>query len=192
MIRKNTLLVALVLSSACILPAQVKPATQPPPPNEVAGIAVNYDETKTGTYTLPDPLMLASGKSVHDAKTWRTQRRPELVRLFETEQFGRSPGRPAAETFELTDKGTPALNGKALRKQITIRFSKDPAWPAIHLLEYLPANTKKPVPMLLSINFGAVQNAVDDPGITPITVWDPKTQRPISVSGRLPARALAA
>ncbi len=28
------------------------------PPSVVAGIPVNYDEAKVGTYTLPDPLML--------------------------------------------------------------------------------------------------------------------------------------
>ena len=40
----------------------------------------------------------------------------------------------------MTDKGTPALNGKAIRKQVTISFSKDQAWPKIHLLIYLPAD----------------------------------------------------
>src|SRR6185312_8332321 len=84
-------------------------------------------------------------------------------------------GRPAGESFEVVDKGTPALNGKAIRKQIDIHLSKDPSWPVIHLLEYIPANAKKPVPMFFSINFGAIQNAVNDPGITPQKVWSPKT-----------------
>jgi len=187
MTRKSTALVAFVLSSVCAVSAQEKPkpASAPPPPAEIAGIAVNYDEAKVGVYTLPDPLVLANGKAVRDAKTWRTQRRPELIKLFETEQYGRAPGRPSELSFELTGKASPALNGKAIRKQINIHFSKDPAWPVLHLLEYLPANAKKPVPMLLSINFGAIQNAVDDPGITPITVWDPKThQRSLPPAGR--------
>ena len=44
---------------------------QPPtaPPAEVAAIPVNYDEAKIAAYTLPDPLLLANGKSVRDAKT---------------------------------------------------------------------------------------------------------------------------
>ena len=41
-----------------------------PPPKEVAGIPVNYDEAKVGTYVLPDPLVMADGKPVKDAKTW--------------------------------------------------------------------------------------------------------------------------
>ena len=89
-------------------------------PSVVAGIPVNYDEAKVGTYTLPNPLKLNDGRPVRDAKTWREKRRPEIVKLFETQQFGVAPGRPADESFEVFDKGTPALNGKAIRKQVRI------------------------------------------------------------------------
>ena len=78
------------------------------------------------------------------------------MEIFETQQYGRAPGRPADESFEVIDKGTPALDGKAIRKQVTIYLSKDNSWPKIHLLIYLPAAAKKPVPMFFSINFGAV------------------------------------
>ena len=166
----------LLLLSALATQAQT---TAPPPPKPapdvVAGIPVNYDEAKVGTYTLPDPLKLNNGKPVRNAKTWYSKRRPEIEQIFLTQQYGRDPGRPADERFEVTDAGTPALDGKAIRKQVTIRFSKTQSWPAIHLLIYLPAGAKKPVPMFFSINFGAMQNAVEDPGITPEQVWDPKT-----------------
>ena len=168
----------LAFTGCCTLAAQA-PATAPPTPKSlpsaVAGIPVNYDEAKVGNYTLPDPLKLNDGKPVRNAKTWYTKRRPEIEEIFETQQYGRDPGRPAEESFEVTDKGTPALDGKAIRKQVTISFSKDESWPKIHLLIYLPANARKPVPMFFTINFGAVQNAVDDVGITPDEVWDPKT-----------------
>ena len=94
----------------------------------VAGIPVNYDESKVGTYTLPDPLKFDDGKPVRSAKDW-TKRRAEIVKIFETQQYGIAPGRPADESFEVTDKGTPALDGKAIRKQVTIHLSKDPSWP---------------------------------------------------------------
>jgi len=155
--------------------SQAPPPTPKPAPSVVAGIPVNYDEAKVGTYTLPDPLKLTNGKLVKDAKTWTAKRRPEIVRLFETQQYGIAPGRPAGESFEVVEKGTQALGGKAIRKQITIHLSKDASAPEIHLLVYLPAASTKPVPMFFSINFGAIQNAVEDPGITPHKVWDPKT-----------------
>jgi len=46
-------------------------------------IPANYDEALAGSYTLPDPLVLASGKKVRDAATWNKQRRPEILQLFE-------------------------------------------------------------------------------------------------------------
>jgi hypothetical protein len=169
---------------ACAAWAQTAPPTPRPAPDVVAGIPVNYDEAKVGTYTLPDPLVLNNGKPVRDAKTWLKQRRPEIVSLFETEQYGKAPGRPAGESFEVFEKGTPALNGKAIRRQVMIYLTRDKTGPAIQLLMYLPAGVTKPVPMLLSINFGAVQNAVDDPGIKPETVWDMKTNKRIQAVGK--------
>src|SRR5207244_813051 len=75
-------------------------------------IPVNYDEAQVGSYSLPDPLVLANGQRVRDARTWYEKRRPEILRLFETNMQGRSPGRPAGMTFDVFDKGTPALDGK--------------------------------------------------------------------------------
>ena len=141
------------------------------PPTNVAGIPVNYDESLTGNYTLPDPLVLADGKPVRDARTWNTKRRPEIVRLFEEHQFGRSPVRPAGMSFDVFDKGTPALGGKALRRQVTVYFSRDRTGPKMDLLIYLPAGARKPVPLLLNLSFTANSNVVDDPGIKPGEVW---------------------
>src|SRR5215831_12071778 len=94
-------------------------------PDTVAGIAVNYDETKVGTYLLSDPLKLNDGRRVRDAKTWWAKRRPEIVTMFETEQYGRAPGRPVDESFDVFEAGTAALNGKATRKQVRIHLNKD-------------------------------------------------------------------
>jgi hypothetical protein len=155
------------------------------PPTSVAGIPVNYDESLVGGYTLPDPLLLSDGRRVRDAKTWYGKRRPEIVRLFEEHQFGRSPGRPAGVSFDVFDKGTPALGGKALRRQVTIYFSRDKAGPKMDLLVYLPAGARKPVPLLLNLSFTANSNTVDDPGVKPGEVWGrdgkrvPATQGPI-------------
>src|SRR6266705_2357387 len=124
-----------------------------PPASVVAGIPVNYDEAKVGTYTLPDPLTMADGKPVRDAKTWTEKRRPEIIRLFEENQYGRAPGRPAGMSFDVFDKGTPAMGGKALRKQVTVFFSADKNGPREDLVIYVPANAPKPVPLLLTLNF---------------------------------------
>ncbi|HEU4634682.1 MAG TPA: acetylxylan esterase [Edaphobacter sp.] len=165
------------------------------PQNVVAGIPVNYDEAKVGTYTLPDALKLDNGKKVTDATTWWKKRRPEIVAIFEKQQYGIAPGRPRAERFEVLEKGTPALKGKAIRRRIDIHLSSESASPVIHLVEYLPAAARKPVPMLLCISFNAPSNSVDDPDLQIGEVWDAKTQVRISANkarafGKLNAEAV--
>ena len=174
----------------CAALAQAPPPTPPAPPAEkppaavVAGIPVNYDEAKTGTYTLPDPLRLANGKTVRDVKTWNAQRRPEIVRLFEENQYGRAPGRPKDMSFDVFDKGTPALDGKALRRQVTIYFSADKAGPKMDLLVYVPAKATQPVPLLLNLGFSANSSTVDDPGVKPGEIWGRDKKRVPVAQGR--------
>ena len=171
-------LLPLALAASVHAQAPTPPASKPPTA-VVAGIPANYDEAKVGTYTLPDPLKLNNGKPVRTAKAWRQKRRPEIVQMYETQQYGRAPGRPADESFDVFDQGTPALDGKAIRKQVVIHLapknSTDNNYPAIHLLIYLPAAARKPVPLLLNISFSPPSTMVDDPGIAPDFAWDPKT-----------------
>ncbi len=160
---KSLLAIAFTVTTYALgqtAPASAKPA-----------IPVNYDEAKVATYTLPDPLVLANGKPVRDARTWNEKRRPELVRLFETEQYGRSPGRPADLSFDVFDKGTPAFDGKAIRKQVEIRFSSAKDSPKAAVLIYLPAPARKPAPLLLQISFVPNSAMIDDPGIRPGEMW---------------------
>ena len=85
----------------------------------------NFNELKVGKYKLPDPLTMKDGTRVRDAKTWMEHRRSEIIKLFEENEYGRSPGRPSDMSFEVFDKGTPAFNGAATRKQITIFLTAD-------------------------------------------------------------------
>src|SRR3954463_9272403 len=121
----TSLLCALAIVLARCAFGQVADA----PDAEVKGIPVNYTEANVGTYTLPDPLKLADGQPVTDADTWMKKRRPEIVKLFEENQFGRAPERPADMTFDVFDKGTPAFDGKAIRRQVTVYFSADKSGP---------------------------------------------------------------
>jgi hypothetical protein len=147
------------------------------PDDSVADIPVNYTEAKVGDYTLPDPLTLADGRPVRDAETWYEKRRPEIVRLFEENQFGRCPGRPADMSFDVFDKGTPVFEGKAVRRQVTIYFSEDKAGPKMDLLVYLPLDADKPAPMLLNLGFTANCSTVDDSGIKLGEIWNRQKQK---------------
>jgi len=170
------------MASACGFAQATRPEAPASLPREVAGIPVNYDEAKVGTYTLPDPLVMSDGKPVRDAKTWEKRRRPEIVSIFEKQQFGVAPGRPKDESFEVIEKATAALDGKAIRRRVDVHLSSDKTAPVIHLVEYLPVAAKKPVPLLLNISFSAASNTVDDPGLPEGQIWDPKTKAKIPAS----------
>jgi hypothetical protein len=131
----------------------------------------NYEESKAGTYTLPDALTLANGQPVKDAKTWREKRRPEILRLFESQMFGRNPGKPKDLSFELSSMDKAALSGKAVRKQVTVAFERGADAPRMQILLYLPAGARGPVPVFLGLNFGGNHTVHADPGITLAKVW---------------------
>ena len=132
---------------------------------------INYDEDKVPPYTLPDPLAMLNGSEVKDPQTWRNKRRPEILNLFETQIYGKTPQRLGRMRFEVEKSDPEALKGIATRKEVTVVFSKDPKGPKMNLLIYLPNAAKKPVPVFLGLNFDGNQSVADDPGIAMSTAW---------------------
>jgi hypothetical protein len=130
----------------------------------------NYDETKVPVYQLPDPLDL-NGSRVTSPVVWREKRRPEIVRLFETEVYGKSPGKPSGLSFEVRSTTKDVLDGKAIRKEVSVSFRKDKTGPRMDLLIYLPAQATSPVPVFLGLNFTGNHSVHSDPGITVSEAW---------------------
>lgn len=141
------------------------------PDDTVAGIPVNYTEAKAGSYILPDLL-----GGARDRKAWEKRRRPELVRLLEREQFGRAPAAPKKLDYTITDAGTPAFEGKAKRKQITLYLGPGRTVP-VDVLLYTPAKGGGRAPVLLNVSFTANANVVADPGVKAGTVWNREKKR---------------
>ncbi|MEO8404509.1 MAG: hypothetical protein ABI480_07945 [Chitinophagaceae bacterium] len=156
--------------------------SQKPPTRVVAGIYVNYSEDSVGTYTLPDPLMLLNGKKVTTSKDWYDKRRPEIIHLYEENQFGKAPATSTGLNATVFDKGTPAFDGKAIRKQVTVYLTKDTSH-KMDLVIYLPANAKKPVPLLFNVSFTANSNMFNDPGIRAGEVWTKEGKKVPAQSG---------
>lgn len=139
---------------------------------------VNYDEAQVPAFTLPDPLVCCDGTKVADAATWQAKRRPELLKLFQKEMYGLSPGRPAGMKWETTSLETNALGGLATRQEITVWFDADKSGPPMHLLLYVPNAAAKPVPAFVSVNFDGNHTVSADPAITLTRqwTWDNKTK----------------
>ena len=130
----------------------------------------NYDEGKVGVFRLPDPLVLESGEKVRNGSDWSGKRRPELLRVFEQQVYGKSPERPQGLRFEVFEEDKKALGGKATRKQVRIYFSEK-AEPKMDLLIYLPNDRKGPAPAFLGLNFAGNHTVHSDPGIRLSTSW---------------------
>ena len=145
--------------------------------DKVAGIPVNYDESLAGTYTLPDPLLFPDGRKVKNARQWTRDRRPQILSLFEEFEYGKIPMITERVTFNVFDKGTVSLNGKAIRKQVTVYLTSDTSDHKMDILIYLPADASGPVPLFLNISFSPNLSVVDDPGIKAGYMWGRDGQR---------------
>ena len=89
--------------------------------------ATNYDESQVPAYTLPDPLTTIAGKKVTDAETWTSERRPELLSLFESEVYGKAPDRPEGLHFEVLSEDRYTLGNMATRREIAVYFTESDA-----------------------------------------------------------------
>lgn len=144
-------------------PAEAPKPVTPPPLKDADGRTIrraptghltNYYEEKVAPYTIPELLMTNDGRPVRDADMWFKVRRPELLRAYENEVFGRVPANAPKVRFEIAEKDVPALDGKAVRKRVVAHFGDAPDGPAANLMLYLPATASGPVPVVLHISFG--------------------------------------
>jgi len=130
----------------------------------------NYDESRVPVYRLPDPLLAADGTRIATAADWWARRRPEIVKSFEEQVYGRAPGRPERMTFQVRSVDRQALDGQAIRKQVAIHIPGKKDGP-LELLIYLPGKASKPVPVFLGLNFGGNHSIQDDPEILLSKQW---------------------
>jgi hypothetical protein len=131
----------------------------------------NYDENLVPAYTLPDPLVLQDGNRVKDVQTWWKQRRSEILQLYQTEVYGKTPSHTLAQSYQLISEEKNALKGKAIRKEIKITFAKDDQKLSMILLIYLPKSGSQ-VPVFLGLNFDGNQAITSDTGVTVSEGWE--------------------
>jgi len=132
----------------------------------------NYYEQEVPNYTLPELLVMSDGTKVTNAGMWRTKRRPQVLELFRKYVYGRAPvGRPKGMTFKVFDLDRKALNGLAIRKQVTVNFTGKEDGPSMDILIYLPGAAKGPVPTFVLLNFGGNHTIHPDPAIRLSTRW---------------------
>lgn len=167
---KTCRLANIAFAIALLAPASSIRSQNTPP-------GTNYDEDKVGTYTLPDPLTFNDGTKVRTPADWTKRRRAEVVELFTNHVFGRSPAAPKKLIYEVFDTDQNALDGKAIRKQVTIYFSEHKDGPKEDVVIYIPKDAPKPVPVFLHLSFSGNQTVAKDPAIKLGSVYNPRTRQ---------------
>ena len=125
----------------------------------------NYDESKVPEYELPDPLLCEDGTKVTTPEKWKSQRRPELLAIFNDQVYGYCPEKQSPVFSEIVEENSNALNGIATRRQIKIWFREDKSGPCINLLLHFPNTPKSTFPAFLGYNFKGNHATHSDPAI---------------------------
>ncbi|MSU50372.1 MAG: acetylxylan esterase [Opitutus sp.] len=131
----------------------------------------NHDESKVGTYTLPDALLGEDGTRVTDVAAWRSKRRGEILRSFAAHMYGVTPQPPPQVRAEVTATRADAVDGLATRTLVTLRFFDDPDAPRIHLMLYVPNGPAKPLPVFLGLNYYGNASVESDPALPLTERW---------------------
>lgn len=138
--------------------------------------SANYDESKVGNHSLPHVLKCEDETKVTDADLWITKRRPEILELFATHVYGKSPSFVMKLECEEISRDQKALGGLATRYGIALYFGSKSKEIRIDLALYIPNSATTPVPLFLGCNFNG-NHAVDpDPSIPINTRWMRNTE----------------
>ncbi|MDX9880721.1 MAG: hypothetical protein RBS73_01570 [Prolixibacteraceae bacterium] len=128
------------------------------------------NEADVPVYELPELLVSLKGKKIKNVKHWEKIRRPEIVKLFEEEVYGKVPGELKISRSRLAEEDNDALEGIAKRKQVVLTFLKDGKELNVDVLIYLPKGTGN-FPLFLGYNFYGNHTISSDPAIRLTESW---------------------
>lgn len=121
--------------------------------NSFAQRNVNYDELKVPQYILPDVLLSGGGQKVKTIEQWEKQRKPEILEIFASQMYGRTPQEKINVTYETLTENPNDMGGKATSKQVKFIFSNGKKKIEAILLMYIPNKPKGKVPVFVGYNF---------------------------------------
>jgi len=153
----------------------------------------NYDEDKIPTFQLTDPLKTTDGRTVNSPQLWNDVRRPELLKLFADEMFGKldpsvadslpsgTRGNFLFPDFQIVSSES-VFGGKGTRYWITVLMFREEysegeldsvtvGSRTINVLVYVPNDVQEKVPLFLGLNFQGNHTVDADPSIRLGRVW---------------------
>jgi len=117
----------------------------------VVSVYAQLDESNSAPIVLPDVLKTVQGKAVHSVSQWESERRGEVLELFEDNVYGQMPELYDKISFRVTNEQPGVMEGRARLKQLTITVWRTGKSLDIHLILFVPDNRKR-VPVFVLIN----------------------------------------
>jgi hypothetical protein len=103
-------------------------------------------------------LTTDAGKKVSTAREWQQIRRPEIVKKFEENVYGKMPATFDHIKFSVMNRDAAAMNGRATRKEVRIEIQRNNQTVKLDLLLFVPNGSEKKVPVFLLINNRGKEN----------------------------------
>jgi len=128
------------------------------------------DEANVPEYKLPDVLTRFNGGKVKSGKVWLNKQRPEILKKFTDEVYGKVPGKLDISDVKIWETSKDAINGLAIRKQLSLFFKKGDRSLEVNVLMYLPKSQQK-APLFLAYNFSGNHAVYNDPNIRLTESW---------------------
>jgi len=138
---------------------------------------INQNEEKVPEYELPSVLRSVAGKAINSAEQWQYNRE-DLLAQFAKHIYGQTPSKQLLVTSRVIESSKQALNGKALRQQVTLTFQGHSNFQEhkITLLIYRPNNVSEAVPAFLGLNFLGNHTISADPAVLLTESWVKKDE----------------
>jgi len=147
--KKYLIITAILLTAGCVY----------------AQNGTNYDEAKVPKYILPDVLKCDNGKQVKTAKEWEELRRPEVLEIFTSQVFGRTPAEKIPVVYETLTENTNAFGGKATSRQVKFTFTGNNTTLEAILLLIIPNKRQGKAPVFVGYNFKGNHSVCNEPEI---------------------------
>ena len=146
--------------------------------------------TASATPSIVLPGLWGDAPRPHTAAEWDYVRRKELLDLFASQVYGRTPDGGGVSDVRVTSKDEAAFDGLATKSQLQVTFSGPRTAKSAALLLYVPnsASTSSPAPCFLGLNFKGSHSTTSDPTIDISPGWMRVVAERADEERRWPAR----
>lgn len=114
---------------------------------------VNEDESKVPPLILPDPFISEKGHVIKTISDWENIRKPELIKVFTDEVYGPIPKDLDKITFKEVSEHPNPFPDLTIFKELDITVTRNGSSHTMRLNVFLPKSSKKPLPVVLLINY---------------------------------------